>query len=231
MRTDRKKTIQATTVQLRLGWAFGRIVQAPLMGVLGCLVLGGCASSGIPSPDPTLRAYAEAVRRGDSKAIYGLLSEKSQQTLGREGVEKAVTDAKEELAEQAAAAMSPAARMDATARLKYGDGEEASLEFEDGVFRVGSADALPAGAKTPAQALEQLRKVLARRSYAGLMRVLSKETRRAMEDDLRSLVEGLERPDGLDVKVTGDRAVVQVSGGHQVKLKRENGIWRIEDFD
>ena len=37
------------------------------------------------------------------------------------------------------------------------------------------------------QALEQLRRVLARRSYAGLLRVLSRETRDAIERDLRGL--------------------------------------------
>ncbi len=61
--------------------------------------------------------------------------------------------------------------------------------------------------------------------------VLSQETRGAMESDLKSLVEGLENPDTLDVKVSGDSAVVEVPGGHQVKLRREAGVWRIQDFD
>jgi hypothetical protein len=195
------------------------------------LFTGGCASSSVPSPRATLDAYAAAARKGDSHAIYDLMSERSQQSMGREGVERAVNDARSELAEQAAAGTSPGARFEATAKVRFGDGEIATLELEDGAFRVSSSDALPAEAKTPAQALDQLRIVLARRSYAGLMRVLSKETRRAMEQDFRTLVEGLERPEGLDVKVVGDKATVQIAGGHLVKLKRENGLWRIEDFD
>ena len=89
---------------------------------------------------------------------------------------------------------------------------------------------LPAGARTPEQALEQLRRVLARRSFAGLMRVLSPATRSAIEGDLRSLVTGLEHPEGLEVSIVGDSATVQVPGGHEVKLRREAGVWHVEDF-
>ena len=117
------------------------------------------------------------------------------------------------------------------ARLRYADGEQVELDVEEGRFAIRSASVLPAGARTPAQALSELRAALARRSYAALIRVLSSETRSAMENDLRSLVEGLEQPETLDVKVSGDSAEVEVPGGHSIRLKREAGIWRIEDFD
>ena len=94
-----------------------------------------------------------------------------------------------------------------------------------------SAGALPGGARTPEQALDQLRRVIARRSYAGLMRVLSPATRAAIEQDLRSLVDGLEHPETLPVQVTGDTALTNVPGGHRVRLKRDGGVWRVDDFD
>jgi hypothetical protein len=117
------------------------------------------------------------------------------------------------------------------AQLRFEDGEEASLELRGGRFWVTSAGALPGGARTPEEALDQLRRVAARRSYAGLLRVLTPRTRAAIEEDLRSLVEGLERPDTLGVQVKGDTAAVDVPGGHHVRLRREGGIWRVEDFD
>lgn len=79
-------------------------------------------------------------------------------------------------------------------RLRCADGEEAALELRDGRFRVTAARALPGRAKTPEEALDQLRRVLARRSYAGLMRVVSPATRASMEADLRALVDGLDNP-------------------------------------
>jgi hypothetical protein len=44
------------------------------------------------------------------------------------------------------------------------------------------------------------------------------------------MVEGLDEPGTLPVQVNGDAAVVSVPGGHQVKLKREAGVWRVEYF-
>lgn len=202
-----------------------------LLAVTASTLVVGCASRGVPDPKAAAQAYAKAAQDGDADALYAMMTESSQRSLGREGTQRAVADARDELREQAAAVTGPGAETKQIARARFADGEEATLSLEDGAFRITSADALPAGARTPAQALDQLRRVLARRSYAGLMRVLSKETRASMERDLRTLVEGLERPEGLDVKVTGDRATVQITGGHVVRLRREGGLWTVDDFD
>jgi hypothetical protein len=191
-----------------------------------------CQASSIPSPKDAVSAYAVAAEKGDADAIYEMLSEKSRRTLSRDDVRKMVADERAELADQGKSVTAPGVAVKARARVHYPDGEDASLDLDEhGVFRIAAADALPAGARTPEQALEQLRRVLARRSYAGLMRVLSPATRSAIESDLRSLVEGLEHPEGLDVTVVGDAATVQIPGGHEVKLRRETGVWHVEDFD
>jgi hypothetical protein len=191
----------------------------------------GCGGSAVPDPKDAVHAYAEAAARGDANAIYGMLSEKGRRSLSRQEVTRIVIDEKSELADQAKALESPASVVKARARMRFDDGEDATLELETEGFRISSADALPVGARSPAQALAALRRVLARRSYAGLMRVLSPSTRSAIENDLRSLVTGLENPEGLEIEISGDRATVQVPGGHEVKLRREAGVWRVEDFD
>lgn len=193
--------------------------------------LSACAATSVPDPNEAARAYADAAGRADADALYELLSEEGKGVLTRDEVKKLVADQKTELAERGKALSSPGVRVKTQARVKYGDGEEAALAIEDGEFRVSAADALPAEAHTPAQALDQLRRVLARRSYAGLIRVLSPRTRAAVEEDIKSLVEGLEEPEGLDVEITGDTAVVNVPGGHFVRLRRDGGVWHIEDFD
>jgi hypothetical protein len=81
------------------------------------------------------------------------------------------------------------------------------------------------------EALDGLRRALARRSYPALLRVLSAESRGAVETDLRALAAALENPATLDVKVEGDRADVDVGGGHRVTLRREGGTWRVEDIE
>lgn len=204
---------------------------ACLAGVVVSLGAGGCGASDVPDPRSAAEAYAAAAARGDADAIYGMMTASAQKGRSRDDVRKIVLGEREELAEQAAGLRAKDARVQATARLRYDDGEEAALELREGRFWVTAAGALPGGARTPEQALDQLRRVVARRSYAGLMRVLSPATRAAIEQDLRALVTGLERPDTLQVQVTGDNAVVNVPGGHHVRLKREGGVWRVEDFD
>jgi hypothetical protein len=51
-----------------------------------------------------------------------------------------------------------------------------------------------------------------------------------MEGDVRALVEGLEDPRSLDIRVNGDRADIELPGGPFVTLQREAGVWRVEDL-
>jgi hypothetical protein len=205
------------------------------VALLACLLvfpaLGGCTGHAVPDPRSAADDYAAAAARGDADAIYEMMTTSAQKSRSREDVKRLVKEQREELSEQAKLVTARDARVEATARLRYEDGEEAQLELRDGRFWITSSGALPGGSRTPEQALDQLRRVLARRSYAGLMRVLTPATRAAIEQDLRSLVSGLERPETLHVQVTGDAAVVTVPGGHTVKLKRDGGVWRVDDFD
>jgi hypothetical protein len=202
-----------------------------LLALVLSLAAAACGGSAIPDPKEAVAAYAAAASKGDADAIYEMLSDKSKRALSRQEVRRMVADEREELSDQAKAVSAPGVIMKAHARVRFHDGESASLDLEEGVFRISAADALPAGARTPQEALDQLRRVLARRSYAGLLRVLSPSTRSAIERDLRSLVEGLEQPEGLEVEISGDAATVQIPGGHEVKLRREAGVWHVEDFD
>lgn len=203
--------------------------------VLLSVVLGGalsaCSGHAVPDPKSAADDYAAAAQRGDADAIYAMMTTSAQKARSRDDVRRLVKEQRGELAEQAKLVTARDARIEATARLRYEDGEEAQLELRDGRFWITSSGALPGGSRTPEQALDQLRRVLARRSYAGLMRVVTASTRAAIEQDLRSLVTGLERPETLHVQVTGDAAVVTVPGGHSVKLRRDGGVWRVDDFD
>ena len=208
-----------------------RSMRAACLTIFAAVLAGGCASRSVPDPRAAADAYAAAAARGDADAIYEMMTTSAQRSRSREDVKKLVSEQRAELAEQAKLVTARGARFEAMARLRYEDGEEAQLELRDGRFWITSSGALPGGSRTPEQALDQLRRVLARRSYAGLMRVLTPSTRAAIEQDLRSLVTGLERPDTLPVTVSGDAATVSVPGGHSVKLKRDGGVWRVEDFD
>jgi hypothetical protein len=191
----------------------------------------GCASQQVPDPKVTARAYASAAQRGDSKAIYALLTPEGQRALGEAGTQQLVKESKSELSRTAQAIQADGARVEASAETRFSDGESATLVLEDGRFRVDAASLLPARPRTPSQALSGLRRALSRRSYPALMALMASDAQGALETDLGSLVSGLEHPETLDIQINGDSAEVQLPTGHLIKLKREAGIWRVLDFD
>jgi hypothetical protein len=194
------------------------------------IFLVGCARPAVPDPRDAALEYARAARAADSAAIYALLSRQSQQELGKEGTARLVTDVKSELQHSGQAVEKGPLTVQASAEIRFVDGESAVLHLESGSFKVGAVGTLPSGATTPTQALDELRQALARRSYPALVRVMSRSTRGAMENDLAALVEGLEDPQTLQVEEKGDRATVQLPDGHVVELKREDGVWKVENF-
>jgi hypothetical protein len=195
-------------------------------------VLSGCvAPSSVPDPRAAGTAFATAAAQGDSTRIYAMMTRRARKAFSIEDVQRLVDGERVEFSEQARALTSKDVRVSAQARLRFGDGEEVTLDLRDGRFWIASAGTIPGGATTPEGALDELRRVIARRSYAGLLRLLTPATRAALEDDLKGLVLGLERPDTLHLETHGDDATAHVPGGHRVKLKREGGVWRIQDFD
>jgi hypothetical protein len=200
----------------------------PLLVALSGLTYG-CGGPALPDPRKAAQAYADAAVRGDSDRIYGLLSRDARRGIGRDGARRMVRDARRELSAEGRALRARGSTVEAQATVLLADGSEVELSLEDGGFRVDAAATLPSAARTPAQALDGLRRALAKRSYPALLRVLSVEARSALERDLRALVKGLEDPAALDVRVNGDRADIELPGGHSVSLKREQGVWRVED--
>jgi hypothetical protein len=209
---------------------FRRALPALVVVALAGLA-AGCGRPALPDPRAAARAYADAAARGDSARVYSLLSREARRTYGPAAVAVLVRDERAEFARLAAAVRRPDARVEASATVLLEDGSQARLALENDEFRVSAAETLPAAARSPVEALDGLRRALARRSYPALLRVLSAESRGAVETDLRALAAALENPATLDVKVEGDRADVDVGGGHRVTLRREGGTWRVEDIE
>jgi hypothetical protein len=176
-------------------------------------------------------SYAQALARGDDDAVWAMMSNQAKTQWGQERVRQRLKADRTELAHQATSFASSGAKADTFAKVALVRGHEAHLTWDGKEFRIASADVLPGGARTPEQALTELRWALQLRSFDALVGLLSPTTRRALEQDLKSLVEGLEAPQALDVKQVGDVATVVVPGGHQVRLHRQGDVWKVDDFD
>ena len=195
------------------------------------VVFLGCSGTTLPDAKIAAQAYANAAAGGDGNAVYAMLSDDAKTRLAQRDVGPLLASARDEFAQQRKDFQGSDVRVKTNAELAFADGERVSLVSENGEYRIVAGLDLPGGGPLPEQALGALRRALARRSYAALLRLLTPETRLAMERDLASLVIGLERPETLEVKRIGDKATVAVPGGHIVRLRRDDGVWRVEDFE
>jgi hypothetical protein len=203
----------------------------PRASYCACLLVAACGGPKIDDPHDAAAAFAAAASRGDAEAVYATLSVDGKNALTKDDVRRLLADEAAEMKEAARAFGSSDVRAVARAKLRFADGEEASLDWSNGRFGVTAAGTLPGGGATPEAVLGELRRALARRSYPALLRMLSPATRAAVEQDLRTLVIGLEHPETLPIHQTGDAASAVVPGGHHVTMKRDAAGWRVEDFD
>src|SRR5262245_60878007 len=105
-------------------------------------VVSCTSSASIPDPKVAAEEYAAAAERGDSEALWGMLSKRSRATMSKAEVDKIVQDTKLELVDQAKAVRAASGNIAAVARLRFEDGSEASLTLKDGKFWVATTGML-----------------------------------------------------------------------------------------
>src|SRR4051812_25956335 len=92
-----------------LRYWFRRMIRAPhpmrpLAAAALCAALSslGCAAhTAVPPLEPTVARYAQAVDKGDTAALYGMLSSESKRALSKEELGRILGEQKEELRQHA----------------------------------------------------------------------------------------------------------------------------------
>ena len=193
------------------------------------LALLGCASSHVPDPTPVARSFARACERGDAHAVRALLSDDQKLAISEATVRAQLAEPGAKV--RCAALAHRPTTTSGLATMRFATGESATVRIEHGEARVAAAGTLPGGGGTPEAALASFRGSLLRWLAAGSLGPLTQSTRSRTEERLRTLAERLAQPDALLVEVWGDRAKVDLVPGHFVSLRREDGLWRVEDFE
>lgn len=193
----------------------------------------GCASfSRVPPPDELLGQYISNIEGGDLEAAYLLLSDSQRQQLSLDEFRQAVENYPEELEAQARdlrRQMSEPIPVSAEMRLE--SGEVVTFVLQDGQWKITEGVAGAVSLASPLQAIRALRRSLQRRSYSSVIRVLSREARGQLEDEVSRIVEGLQDEESLNIEFTGNRARVIYDDNHFVDLQREDGEWVIVDMN
>ncbi len=207
-------------------------------------VLVTCCASQPSSPQDTLAAYAAALRAGQSREAYDLLSVEAKKDIPYESFQRIVRENPSELLDIGRALAQPAAPPRVTALVRAPNGESLLLVLEDGAWRVEGAAIDLYGQATPDAALHSFVRAFKNRRYDVLLRFVPEaereglgaaELKRAWEGEdrteLESLVGAVETSlTSANLEVTGDRATMAFGTGGTVELVREAGLWKVEDL-
>lgn len=205
-----------------------------LAGLLGLGASGCTFGVSVPDPKAAAKAWAEAAAAGDADTLHGMLTKRSQAELSKAEVVRIVKESPGELKDQAAQIKKKSDTLTTVAVLQYEDGSSVALELENGVFRIASAGHLPAGGASPEQTALAFRDVLKRRSYPGILRLLSPSLRAAVEGQLKGLETALDQPDATKMQTpnaNGDEVEIKLQNGHRLRIKKIDGKWYIDNFE
>lgn len=191
-----------------------------------------CASAPparVPDPVVTGDAFLGALCAGKPDAAWAQLDPSLRAADARARFDAQWEDNRAEIEALCAHVERTDAARVARARVELVDGEVVVLVLEDGRWHIdgGLLDAQALG--TPLDTVQELRRALQRRSLPALLRLLARERRAAWTATLERSLEGSSDPLDLEVDVQGDAAVVKLTGGGEVHLRREGDTWRIWD--
>jgi hypothetical protein len=214
-------------------------VLAPLGLCVAMLAGCGAAPEG---PERSLGALAAAMRAGDARAAYALMSARYRERVPLAELERLFAERPEELRATADALERPLA-VEEEARARLGDGEVVVLERTDGDWRLVTDVLDYYGRRTPRDAVRSFVRAIENGRYDVIVGLLpAAERSRVSAESLRAQWEGEGREEiarlvtalrtALEtgpVQETGDRAVLPYGDRFRVVLVREAGLWCIED--
>jgi hypothetical protein len=209
--------------------------------VLGWLVLGstclalstsGCASGpSRPAGDPAqaLTTFLTAVRDGKLDAAYQTLHPELRRSLSRERFDELARDNKAELLELAEHLKRVDEQVLVQAKVVTARGETVTVVLEDGQYRIAGGVLDAHALASPLDAVSELRRALQRESLTLLLRVLTSDRRAAWLAAFGETLERTEDPLDLRVEIHGDTAIVYLTGGGEIHLRKEAGRWHVYD--
>jgi len=136
------------------------------------LACAACSSSAVvqQGPSDTLRAYARALEEGRVDDAYRLLSDDAKRTMSLEAFRRAVKESPAEVLEIARAVSRPASDPLVTATVNMPNGDELTLVYEDGKWRIDAAAIDLYSQATPRQALAGFLRAFERKRYDVILR-------------------------------------------------------------
>jgi hypothetical protein len=224
------------------------LLLATLFGALAVSSATGCAPPKTPSD--TLRAYAQAIEDNNLEQAYALLSTEAKRSLSLDAFRRMVRESPADAKELARALARPSSDPLVTATATTTTGDEITLVFEHGVWRVDGQSIDLYGQATPKQAVKAFLRAFERKRYDILMRFvpdakkgdgplppldearLRESWEGPQKDDMRRVAQGVAAALATQpIEESADHAALPYGGSGTLTLVREHGVWKIEKFD
>lgn len=216
-----------------------RILVALVLGLAGCP-----RATGPTTPEGAVETFSSAIRAGDYEAAYAMMSETYRRRVPFEEFREHLEAHPDEARALAAEMDGATERVEVTATVPYGEGEELRMLHEDGEWRLVGNVVDFYDQSTPRAALRSFIRAMERQRYDVVMRFVPSADREGMTvDKMREAWEGEGREEverllanlraNLDnpIEVVGDRATMPYGERFAVHFVREDGVWKIEDPD
>jgi hypothetical protein len=207
-----------------------------------CLVVVamiGCAPHVAPGPADTLHAFAEAVRSGRTDDAYALMSADYKKSHDRDAFAHSLGPA-----DQRAAGRLARGRIELRAEIELADGERLELVQEPDGWRFARdpLDLYPQ--RAPDEALRSFLRAVERKRWDVVLRFIPQRFRATITADslkdrwdgqgageLKAQLAAVKAHLDEPMELTGDEARLPVGERKQVKLIREEGVWRVETLE
>ena len=197
-------------------------------------LLAGCGATRMPSPAPSLRAYADAIARGEVHAAYAMLAAKVRARISEPDFAARFADTAEERrarAESIRAALAPPAQTPIVSAQIENQGRAADLVRDPNGWRLRQPRRTEVGAGSPEEALARLVRALDGHDLDAILGLCAPPLRAALERALAERLAGLRPLVGRAIVHAPDRTVLSYGDGHHIDFVKENGTWRIADFN
>jgi hypothetical protein len=203
---------------------------------LALLAAASCARAPEPRSDSTtvLGLFAAASARNDPHAAYQLLStttraQRSETDFAAQWKASARELASQERRMRVVAAAGPLPRH---AEIHFADGRTLALTRDAEGWRLMAVRPSDTDASSPQEALRRFVDALESHDFDALLRLLAEPLRGTVEQALGERLEHLRRAvRSGGIETSGDHARLRYDSRYHLDLVRENGQWRIADFN
>jgi hypothetical protein len=209
---------------------------------LAALAIGAVAcATGRPAPAAALAEYSAALSSGDYAKAYAMMSDEFRRAHSKEEFVRMMRDNPDEVRETAVRLRGPFTRVEMSAELRYGIGDQLRLVQEGGRWRIASDPLAFYSQSTPRDALRSFVRAYRLKRWDMMMRLIPTAYRERMTADkvraqfqasetvamMNMLEANVEQP----IQEKGTDARMPYGSNLEVEFVREDGLWKIKDPD